>query len=383
MHKLSRCYSIEDLKKMAKSRIPSVMFDYIQGGAEDEITLNRNNNAFNDYAFVPRVLRDVSQIDLSTKIMGLELQLPIISAPTGMSCMFHHQGEIAVSKASHHQGTAYSLSTVSTQSIEKIASIKKGPLFFQVYIWNDKKFIADFINRCKKNQYDAIMLAVDLAALGKRERDLKNGYGNNKWLKINVAKSAITKPFWLYNYFIHPKWKMANMTALLPHGAEVDKVAENINHQFNASITWKEVTELKSLWNGNFILKGIQSVEDAILAAEMGVTGIVVSNHGGRQLDHAPATLDLLPEIVDAVGSKVEVMLDGGISRGSDVVKALALGAKACFIGKPYLYGLAAGGEQGVNRCYEILKEEMTRTMKLIGCKSIAELNSSYVKKIK
>lgn len=383
MAKLEEAFTIQDLKEIAKSKVPSVMLDYMQGGAEDELTLKWNREAFSKYEFVPRVLRDVSQIDLSTTVQGVDLKIPVISAPTGMSRMFHHLGERAVVKASHKAGAAYSLSTVATTSIEDVAEESKGPLFFQIYAWHNRDMVYDFINRCKSENYNGIMLAVDLASLGKRERDLRNGHGRPSVLRRNTALGALSRPAWLYHFLTKPKWRMANMINHLPHGANAMKVIDNVNEQFSATVNWEDVKELQQKWNGKFMLKGIQSVEDAVLAAEHGVSGIILSNHGGRQLDGSPAPLDLLPKVVEAVGSDVEVMMDGGIERGSDIIKAIALGANAVLIGKAYLYGLAAGGEAGVNRTFEILTDEMIRVMQLIGCTSISELTSSYVVKHK
>ncbi|MCF8278570.1 MAG: alpha-hydroxy-acid oxidizing protein [Flavobacteriales bacterium] len=381
MSKLDECFSIADLRQLAIEKLPSVMFDYIEGSAEDELTANWNRNAFSKYEFVPRVLRDVSTIDLSITVQGVDLKLPIISAPTGMSRLFHWEGEKAVVRATHKAGTAYSLSTVSTTSIEDVAKESNGPLFFQIYAWHDKKMVFDFIERCKQSDYQGLMLAVDLASLGKRERDLKNGHGRPGVLKKNTALSALSKPEWLFHFLTKPKMRMANMVEHLPHGAEALKVVETVNSQFRADVSWADAKEMQEQWNGKFMLKGIQSVADAVLAAEMGASGIILSNHGGRQLDGAPAGFDLLPEVVKAVGPNVEVIIDGGIQRGSDVIKAMALGASACLIGRAYLYGLAAGGEAGVTRTYDILRDEMERVMKLIGCPSLSELDASYVKR--
>lgn len=381
MPKLSDCFSIADLRQQAIQKLPSVIFDYLEGSAEDEVTRKWNNEAFSKYEFVPRVLRDVSSIDLSTNFQGKKIDLPIISAPTGMSRMFHHEGERAVVRATHKAGTAYALSTVSTCSIEEVAAASNGPLFFQIYAWHDRKMVTDFIERCKKANYDGLMLAVDLASLGKRERDLRNGHGRPGTLRRKTALSAFSKPGWLYHFLSKPKWRMANMVEHLPHGAESIKVAETINQQFSPSVTWDDAKDIMASWNGKFILKGIQSAEDAVLEAEMGASGIILSNHGGRQLDGAPSGMDILPEVVKAVGSDIEIVIDGGITRGSDVIKAIALGASSCLIGRAYLYGLAAGGEEGVTRTYDILRDEMTRVMQLIGCTSIKELDSSYVRK--
>jgi L-lactate dehydrogenase (cytochrome) len=381
MSKLDECFSIADLRELAKKKIPSVMFDYIEGAAEDELTVEWNRNAFSKYEFVPRVLKDVSKIDLSTSVQGVKLDLPIIAAPTGMTRLFHWEGEKAVVRATHKAGTAYSLSTVSTTSIEDVASESKGPLFFQIYAWHDRKMVFDFIERCKKSNYDGLMLAVDLASLGKRERDLKNGHGRPTILRKNTALSALSKPTWLFNFLTKPKMRMANMVEHLPHGADALKVVDSVNQQFSASVTWEDAKELQKTWGAKFMLKGIQSVADAVLAAEMGATGIILSNHGGRQLDGAPAGLDLLPGVVKALlGSDIEVIVDGGITRGSDVIKAIALGATSVLIGRAYLYGLAAGGESGVTKTYDILRDEMTRVMQLIGCSSLSELGEQHVK---
>lgn len=380
MAKLDEAFSIEDLKAIAKENIPSVMFDYLQGGSEDELTLDWNRKAFNKYEFVPKVLRDVTNIDLSTSVQGVDLKIPIINAPTGMARMFHHMGEIAAVRAAHKAGAGYTLSTVSTTSIEDVSAEANGPMFFQIYAWHNQEMVKDFIERSRNSNYDGLMLAVDLPTLGKRERDLRNGHGRPAVIRKNTALGALSKPKWLYHFLTQPKWKMANMIDHLPHGAEAMKVIDNVNAQFRADVDWKDAQEMMAQWKGKFVLKGIQSVEDAVKAAEIGASGIVISNHGGRQLDGAPAPLDLLPETVKAVGSDVEVMMDGGIMRGADVIKAIALGAKAVLIGKAYLYGLAAGGEAGVERTYEILTDEMERVMRLIGCTSLQELNSSYIR---
>ncbi len=381
MANVNEVFSILEMRDLARKKLPGVMFDYLEGSAEDERTFDWNRNSFSKYEFVPRTLTDVSSIDLSTTFQGVHIDIPVISAPTGMSRMFHWEGEKAVVRATHKAGTAYALSTVATTSIEDVAKESNGPLFFQIYAWHNKEMVKDFIERSRHNNYKGLMLAVDLAALGKRDRDLRNGHGRPSVLRRNTALGALGKPAWLFNFLTKPKMRMANMVDHLPHGADALKVVDTVNAQFRSDVTWNDATEMMQQWNGKFMLKGIQCVEDAVKAAELGVSGIILSNHGGRQLDGAPAAMDILPEVVAAVGDKVEVFVDGGITRGSDIIKAIALGAKGCLIGRAYLYGLAAGGEQGVTRVYDILKDEMERTMKLIGCRSIGELNSSFVRK--
>lgn len=381
MASVNEVFSILEMRDLARTKIPSVMFDYLEGSAEDERTFDWNRESFTKYEFVPRTLKDVSKVDLSTTFQGVDIDIPVISAPTGMSRMFHWEGEKAVVRATHKAGTAYALSTVSTTSIEDVAKESEGSLFFQIYAWHNKEMVKDFIERSRKNNYKGLMLAVDLASLGKRDRDLRNGHGRPAVLRKNTALGAFGKPAWLFNFLTKPKMRMANMVEHLPHGADALKVVDTVNAQFRADVTWEDAQEMMGQWNGKFMLKGIQCVEDAVKAAELGVSGIILSNHGGRQLDGAPAAMDILPEVVAAVGDKVEVFVDGGITRGSDIIKAIALGAKGCLIGRAYLYGLAAGGEAGVDRVYEILRDEMHRTMQLIGCSSVNELNSSYVRK--
>ncbi len=383
MLKISHCHSIEDLRNAARKAIPGVMFDYIEGGAEDEITVRRNRESFAKYEFVPRVLQNVSEIDLSTQVQGLSCSMPLLCAPTGMSRLFHYQGEKAVAQAAQSAGIPYSLSTVSTISIEEIARISQGVKFFQIYVWHNRSLVLEFINRCKSSEYDGIMLSVDLVALGKRERDLRHGHGRQLMLRFKIALGALTRPAWLFRFLTSGSLKMANLTEYLPHDGDVQKTANVINDQFDATVTWNDAREFRKQWAGPFLLKGIQCVEDAKRAVAIGASGIVLSNHGGRQLDGAPPAFELLPEVVAAVGGEIEVLIDGGIRRGSDVIKAIALGATACLIGRPYLYGLAAGGEAGVNHALELLRNEMQLVMKLIGCDSLNKLNSSYVKRIK
>lgn len=387
------CHSIFDLKKRARKKLPSVMFDYIEGGSEDEQTLQWNRDAYAKYEFKPRILNNVSEIDLRTTVQGIDIDIPVLSAPTAMSRTFHYEGERAVARATHKAGSIYSLSTVATCSIEEIATIareatdfrstKKGPLFFQIYAWHNRDMVKDFIKRCKDQGYEGLMLAVDMPVLGKRERDLRNGHGRPRILRKNTALAALKRPAWLYHFITKPSWKMANMIEHLPYGASALKTVDTVNQQFSAAVDWDEAKRLRDEWDGPFILKGIQSADDALKAAEAGASGIILSNHGGRQLDGAPATLDLLPEVIQAVGShtSTEVMIDGGIMRGADIIKAIALGAKATFIGRAYLYGLAAEGEKGVTKAYDILREEMIRVMQLIGCRSLSELSPDCLKR--
>lgn len=383
MTDVNRCYSIDDLNKQAKKSIPGVIYDYLDGGAEDEITVQRNRESFDCYEFVPRVLRDVRKIDLSVTMQGVRSPMPLFLAPTGMSRLFHYKGETAVARAADEARIPYTLSTVATTSIEDVAELCQAPLFFQIYVWKNRDLVFEFIERCKRSAYKGLILAVDVPALGNRERDLRNGHGRSYELQVRTALSGLTKPGWIFRYLTSGKPKMANMLDHLPHGADAQKTIDTVNEQFDATVTWDDAEALRDSWKGPFMLKGIQSVADAVKARDIGVSGIVLSNHGGRQLDGAPPAMDLLSEVVSAVGPSMEIYVDGGIRRGSDVIKAMALGASGCMIGRPYLYGLAAAGEKGVLRCLTIFKAEMERVMRLIGCDSMSKLDSSYVKKIR
>jgi len=382
MTSIQHCYSIQDLKKVAKKKLPGVMFDYIEGGADDEHTITRNKQSFLQYEFVPKVLRDVSEINLNTSIQGLISKLPIVIAPTAMTKMFHYQGELAVARAASNKGIPYSLSTMANSSIEEVAEVSTIPSFFQIYIWKAAEMVDDFIQRCQRCGYQGLMLTVDLATPGNRERDLRNGQGNASRQKLKILLGALKTPRWLFRLLTSSPLKLANMVEYLPHGGVLSKNIENVHQQFDASVDWEDARKMRQKWQGKFLIKGIQSVEDAEKAVEIGATGIVISNHGGRQLDGAPPAMDILPEIKAVVGNDLEIIIDGGIRRGSDVIKALALGATACLIGRPYLYGLAAGGEAGVDRAITILESEMERVMKLIGCDSIDNLDQSYVRKV-
>lgn len=383
--RLSRCYSIDDLRTLARTRLPGVIFDYIERGAEDEVTQRRNIDVFNHYAFVPRVLRNVADIQLDTRVQGIPVSMPLVLAPTGLTRMFHHQGEMAVARAAHEMGLIYSLSTVSTTAIEEVPKNTATGNFFQMYVWHNKAIVNDLVARCRASGYKALYLAVDTPALGNRERDLQNGQKIPLLLKANIIKGALqpSRWPWLINFLKISPLRFANLVAHVAQGAQLEKVVTDINAQFDPAVSWDDARALQQQWGGPFIIKGIQSVADAILAADMGASGIVLSNHGGRQLDGAPAALDILPEVAAAVGTRTEVYVDGGIRRGSDVIKAVALGARACLIGRPYLYGLAAGGEAGVRLSLQILRDEMQRVMQLIGCTRIDELTPDYVHRIR
>jgi len=376
--KLSNCHNYNDFRKLAKKKLPSPIFHYIDGGSDDESTLNRNTDSFNDYDLVPNVLAGVSNIDMSTTVLGEKIDFPLFPAATAMHRLYHHEGERASAKAVEKVGTIFGLSTMSTVSIEEISTINKGPKLFQLYIHKDRGLTDNLLERCKKAGFTSMCLTVDTVVAGNRERDRRTGFTTPPKLTLGSLLSFALHPGWTINHLIHEKFKLANIIHMTQKGTSIDKsVIDYINEQFDPAMSWKDAEYCVKKWNGPFALKGVMSVEDAKKAIDIGCTAIMISNHGGRQLDGSRAPLDQLSEIVDAVGDKIEVILDGGVRRGTHVLKALCLGAKACSFGKGYLFALAAGGQKGVEKILEKMKTEINRDMKLMGCKNIGELNRS------
>jgi len=376
--KLKDCHNFEDFRKLAKKKLPSPIFHYIDGGADDEVTLNRNTSSFNDYDLVPSVLNDVSNIDMSTTVLGEKIDFPLFPAATAMHKLYHHEGERASAKAAEKMGTIFGTSTMGTVSIEEIAKINKGPKLFQLYIHKDRGLTDNLLERCKKAGFSSMCLTVDTVVAGNRERDRRTGFTTPPKLTLESLLSFALHPGWTINNLIHEKFKLANIVHMTQKGTSIDKsVIDYINEQFDPAMNWKDAEYCVKKWNGPFALKGVMSVEDAKKAIDIGCTAVMISNHGGRQLDGSRAPFDQLAEIVDAVGDKIEVILDGGVRRGTHVLKALCLGAKACSFGKGYLFALASGGQKGVEKILENMKTEINRDMKLMGCKNIQELNSS------
>ena len=380
--RLARSHSIADLRRLAKRRLPRAVFDYADGAAEDEVTARRNEAAFEDYELLPRVLRDVSSVDLSTTVLGTPVSMPVLLAPTGMTRLFHHDGETAAARAAHRAGVVYTLSSLSTVSIEDLAAASDGPRWFQIYVWKDRGLVREFFDRCRAAGYDALMLTVDMPVLGQRERDLRNGMTIPPSLTLGSALDAALHPSWWWNFLTKPRIGFANVAGKGDAGrGDLTALWTYINTQFDPSVTWRDLEWMIGEWNGSFAVKGVLDPEDAARAASLGARGIVVSNHGGRQLDHSPASLDALPAVVEAVAGRAEVILDGGVRRGADVAKALALGARACAIGRAYLYGIGAGGEQGVDRAFELLRAELRRALALLGCASVGDLGPEHVRR--
>jgi len=378
--KLKDCHSYNDFRKLAKKKLPSPIFHYIDGGSDDEVTLNRNTEAFNDCDLIPNVLADVTNIDLSTTVLGQKIDFPLFPSPTAMHRLYHHEGERASAKAVEKMGTIFGTSTMGTVSIEEIAKVNKGPKLFQLYIHRDRGLTNNLIERCKKAGFNSMCLTVDTVVAGNRERDRRTGFTTPPKLTLGSLLSFAAHPGWTINNLIHEKFELANIVHMTQKGTSIDKsVIDYINEQFDPAMNWKDAEYCVKKWNGPFALKGVMSVEDAKKAIDIGCTAVIISNHGGRQLDGSRAPFDQLAEIVDAVGDKIEVILDGGVRRGTHVIKALSLGAKACSFGKGYLFALAAGGQKGVEVILEKMKEEIYRDMTLMGCKTVSELNRSKV----
>ncbi len=378
---LKDCHNVEDFRKLAKKKLPSPIFHYIDGGSDDEITLKRNTESFNKCDLVPNVLTDVSKIDLSTSVLGQKIDFPLFLAATAMHRLYHHHGERATAKAAEKMGTIFGTSTMATTSIEEIGKLTKGPKLFQLYIHRDRGLTDNLIERCKTAGFNSMCLTVDTVVAGNRERDRRTGFSTPPKLTFASLLSFITHPQWTYNYLTSEKFKLANIIHMTDKGSTIDKsVIDYINEQFDPAMNWKDAEYCVKKWGGSFALKGVMSVEDAKRAIDIGCTAIMISNHGGRQLDGSRAPFDQLAEIVDAVGDKIEVILDGGVRRGTHVLKALSLGAKACSFGKGYLFALSAAGEKGVEAILKKMKDEIKRDMILMGCRSVNDLNKSKLR---
>ena len=382
MRALDRCHNIADLRRLAKRRVPGPMFEYIDGAAEDETTMRRNTAVFDEYDLVPRYLVDVADGRYPLTVLGTEVAWPVLIAPTGMSRLFHWQGELAVARAAHRAGTLYSLSTLSSHTIEDVAAASPGGKMFQIYVLRDPELNTALIERCRASGYTALCLTVDVPVQGNRERDLRTGMTIPPSFGPAQVLDIARHPAWVWNYLTRPRLTLANVAGRIAQGStRISTLAEYIHDQFDPSVTWERAAKMIEAWDGPFAIKGILAADDARRAVDIGATAVIVSNHGGRQLDGAPATLDCLPAIARAVGGRAEVILDGGIRRGSHVVKALALGADACMIGRAYLYGLGAAGEAGVDRALGILRAETERALRLCGCARLDELDRRLVRR--
>jgi len=359
-----------DLRECARRRLPRPVFDFLDGGAESETTARRNSAAFDYLKLIPRYLVDVSTIRTATKILGHQLEWPMICSPTGASRLFHPQGEMAVARAAAQAGAFYGLAAGSTYSIETVAAASEGPKLFQIYIYKDRSLTEELIDRCKQANYQALCLTIDVPVPGKRERDLRSGFSIPPKWSLRNAMNFARCPLWIVGQLKQGRMSAANFTQRTSNQSFIAQ-SRFLFEQLDASATWRDVRSFIDRWGGPFAIKGIMSRDDARGAVEVGASAVIVSNHGGRQLDGAAAAIEVLPQIVDAVGDELEVILDGGVRRGVHVLKALALGARACSVGRTYLYGLGAAGEAGVSKALQILRTELECAMRLSGCTDV------------
>ena len=383
---LRKAANVEDLRKLAKRRLPIGVFDYIDGGAEDEITLRKNVEAYRKVSFKPRVLRDMANIDTSTSLFGRKLAFPLVLAPTGFTRIANSEGELAVVKAATRAGIPFTLSTMATRSIEECASVAESDtrLWFQIYTWRDRSVVKNLVERADAAGFEAVCLTVDTAVLGRRERDVRRGFTLPPEVGLGTIIDGVKNPGWTWDFLTADPIRFANVEGLTSiDGSTAVDLAEHMKYQFDPGLSWKDVEWLRSIWKGPILIKGIQTVEDALIAVDSGVEAIAISNHGGRQLDEAPAPFDLLPEVAEAVRDRLEIICDGGVRRGSDIVKAVSLGANAVMAGRPYLYALAACGESGVDHVLDLLHEGVERTMALTGAASVDDLTKELISRTK
>lgn len=380
---MERCYTIEDLRRRAWRRVPHFVSDFVDGAAEDEVTLRRNRAAFENLELIPRYLVDVGERDLTTTVLGTRMASPLVLGPSGSNRLAHPEGELAVARAAHARGNIFTLSIFGSQTLEDVAVASQGSVWFQVYLWKDRKVTEWVVKRARQAGVKVLILTIDCPVLGQRERDLRNQTKVPVKVTWGLVRDVLRHPLWGWSIARYGIPGFASMRGV--PGAEgardLDLITYVNQRLFDSSQTWKDVAWLRSIWDGPLAIKGILHPDDARLAVEHGANGVVVSNHGGRQLDGAPATIDMLPGIVEAVGDSVDVLIDGGFRRGTDIVKALALGADAVMFARPYWYGLGAGGEAGVSRTIEILTQEIDRTLALLGVTRAAELDHSVIRR--
>lgn len=374
--RLSKCHNFQDFRKLAQQKLPSPIFHYIDGAAEDETTYKRNTAAFEECDLVPNILAGIKKVDMSTTIFGRKIDMPLFCAPTALQRLFHHDGERAVAKAAQKNNTMFGVSSLGTVSIEEIAELIDTPKMFQLYFHKDRGLNDAMIERAKRANFDVLALTVDSITGGNRERDIVTGFTSPPKLTLKSLISFATHPAWAINHFTHEKFRLPQLEDHVDQGTDIAiSVSNYFKTMLDQSMSWQDAEDICKKWDGEFCLKGIMSVEDAKKAVDIGATGIVVSNHGGRQLDGSRSSFDQLAEIVDAVGDKIDVIFDSGIQRGTHVLKALSLGAKACAGGRLYLYALAAAGQPGVERALRLFKEEIERDMMLMGCETINQLS--------
>jgi L-lactate dehydrogenase (cytochrome) len=388
--RLARAASVADLRRLARRRMPRGVFDYIDGGAEDERSLAANSSSFGRLEFRPRVLRDVADVDPSTTVLGRPVPYPLVLSPTGFGRIADSQGELAVARAAERAGVPFALSTLATRSLDEVAAVSDGPKWFQVYVWKDRDMVVEMLDRATRLGYEAIIITVDTAAWGRRERDIRRGFTLPPKIGLDTFVDGALHPSWTLDFLrsdpisfpvIADAAAAASGSDRPGDGGDPIKLAEFMDEQFDRSLTWEDLAWFRDHWDGPIVVKGIQTVKDAVLAADHGVDAVALSNHGGRQLDDAPAPIELVGPVADAVGDRIEIYCDGGVRRGSDVIKAVALGATAAMTGRSYFYALGAGGERGVDHVLGLFDEGIRRTMALVGCKAVAEIGPDLVRR--
>ena len=378
---INNCHNFEDFRNLAKKRLPSPVFHYIDGAADDEVTYRRNTEAYENCDLVPNVLTGIKDIDMSTTVMGQKIDMPIYCAPTALQRLFHPDGEIGVGLAAEKFGTMFGVSSLGTASIQEISKRISTPKLFQLYVHKDDGLNNYLIDQCKEHNFDTMAITVDSSVGGNRERDLYTGFTIPLNLSLKSIMSFATHPAWAFNYFTKPRWELSNLNKHVTEGTNLmTSVGDYFTKMLDRSLSWKKVEDINKKWGKPLAIKGIMSVEDAKKAVDVGASAIMISNHGGRQLDGSRSPFDQLEEIVNAVGDKIDVICEGGIKRGTHILKALSLGAKACSGGRMYLYALAAGGQKGVEIALSNLKKEIERDMILMGVSSIKELSKNNLR---
>jgi L-lactate dehydrogenase (cytochrome) len=377
---LRHCHNFHDFRELARRRLPGPIFDYIDGGADEEATLRQNTASFDRCDLVPNVLRGVGNLDISVSVMGQKLAMPVYCSPTALQRLFHHQGERMVAAAAAKFGTMFGVSSLGTISLEELRKAHDTPQVYQFYFHKDRALNRAMMQRAKKAGVNVMMLTVDSVTGGNRERDLRTGFSIPFRLTLGGMLQFAIKPMWAINYLAHERFSLPQLDEHVDMSGGAMSIGRYFTEMLDPSMNWNDVAEMVRVWNGQFCLKGIMSVADAKRAVDIGCTGIILSNHGGRQLDGSRAAFDQLAEIVDAVGDRIDVMMDGGVQRGSHVLKALSLGAKAVGVGRFYLFPLAAAGQAGVERALSLMRAEIERDMKLMGCASIGQLSRANLR---
>ena len=378
---INNCHNFEDFRSLAKKRLPSPIFHYIDGAADDEVTFRRNTEAYDKCDLIPNVLTGVKNIDMSTTVMGHKIEMPIYCSPTALQRLFHPDGEIGVGLAAEKYGTMFGVSSLGTASIEEISKLISTPKLFQLYVHKDEGLNNYLIDQCKEHNFDTMAITVDSAVGGNRERDLYSGFTIPLNLSLKSIVSFATHPAWAFNYFTKPKWELSSLKKHVTEGTNVmTSIGDYFTKMLDNSLSWKKIEDINKKWGKPLAIKGIMSVDDARKAVDVGASAIMISNHGGRQLDGSRSPFDQLEEIVNAVGDKIDVICEGGIKRGTHILKALSLGAKACSGGRMYLYALAAGGQKGVEIALNNLKKEIERDMILMGVSNINELSKKNLR---